>query len=213
MIKGRLAIFGAGGHGKVVAEAALASGWQDITFYDDKFPHENHIGSYVVSGNFKNLISDAGCYDGCHVAIGSNNIRLDFIKRLKSVDIRLPNIIHPSAIISSTVLLADAACILPGVIVNAGSKIGVGVILNSASSIDHDCKVEDAVHISPGAHLGGGVTVGPKSWIGIGATVINAIQIGADAIVGAGSVVIRDVPSGVTSVGVPSRVIRESLHE
>ena len=60
MKKGRLAIFGAGGHGKVVAETALASGWQEITFYDDKFPHENYIGDYVVSGKFENLISDAG---------------------------------------------------------------------------------------------------------------------------------------------------------
>lgn len=208
MIKGRLAIFGAGGHGKVVAETALASGWQEITFYDDEYPHKIFRGSHVVSGKLENLISDASCYDGCFVAIGSNNIRLDLIERLKSLDIRLPNIIHPSALISDSVFLADAACILPGVIVNAGSKIGVGVILNSASVVEHDCKIEDAVHISPGVHLGGGVSVGSRSWVGIGATVIHAIQIGSDTIVGAGSVVVRDVPNGVTSVGVPSRVIR-----
>lgn len=208
MIKGRLAIFGAGGHGKVVAETALSSGWQEIAFYDDKFPHKNYTGKYVVSGKLENLISDASRYDGCHVAIGSNNIRLDLIKKLKALDIRLPNIIHPSAIISNTVSLADATCILPGVIVNAGSKIGAGVILNSASVVDHDCKIGDAVHISPGAHLGGGVTIGLRSWIGIGATVIHAIQIGSDAVVGAGSVVVRDVDNGVTSVGIPSQVIR-----
>ena len=208
MTKGRLAIFGAGGHGKVVAETALASGWQKISFYDDEFPHKTCIGNYVVSGKFENLISDAGCYDGCHVAIGSNNIRLDLIKQLKALDINLPNIIHPSAIISNTVSLLDAACVLPGVIVNAGSEIGAGVILNTAASVDHDCTIGDAVHIGPGANLGGGVAVGSRSWVGIGASVIHDIKIGSDAVVGAGSVVVRDVPNGVTSVGVPSRVVR-----
>lgn len=208
MTKGRLAIFGAGGHGKVVAETALAAGWQEIVFYDHEFPHKNFKGNYVVSGKLENLISDANRYDGCHVAIGPNNIRLDLIKKLKALNISFPNIIHPSAIISDTASLADAACIMPGVIVNAESKIGAGVILNSASSVDHDCKIGDAVHIGPGAHLGGGVTVGFRSWVGIGASVIHDIQIGSDAIVGAGSVVVRDVPNGVTSVGVPSRVMR-----
>ena len=208
MTKGRLAIFGAGGHGKVVGETALASGWQEIVFYDDKFPDKRFTGNYVVSGKLENLINDINFYDGCHVAIGTNSIRFDLIEKIKVLDISFPNIIHPSAIISNTATLTDASCIMSGVIVNAGSKIGTGVILNSASLVDHDCKIGDAVHIGPGANLGGGVTVGLRSWVGIGASVIHAIQIGSDAIVGAGSVVVRDVPNGVTSVGVPSRVVR-----
>lgn len=208
MTKGRLAIFGAGGHGKVVAETALASGWQEVAFYDDEFPDKKFTGNIVISGKLENLITDINSYDGCHVAIGTNNIRFDLIEKIKAIGVSFPNIIHPSAIISNTASLADASCIMSGVIVNAGSEIGTGVILNSASLVEHDCKIEDAVHIGPGVLLGGGVTVGSRSWVGIGATVIHAIKIGADAIVGAGSVVVRDVPNGVISVGAPSRVIR-----
>jgi sugar O-acyltransferase (sialic acid O-acetyltransferase NeuD family) len=207
MIRGRLAIFGAGGHGKVVAETALASGWEDVDFYDDGCPDEKLTDGHVVLGDFEDLVSNAANYQGFHVAIGLNNTRSLLIERLRDLDLNLPDIIHPSAIISDTVSLAGGVCVLPGVIVNAGSKIGVGVILNSASVIDHDCEIGRGAHISPGVRLAGGVKVGCRTWVGIGALVIQGIKIGSDSIIGAGSVVVADVPDDVTSVGVPSRVI------
>ncbi|WP_231884173.1 acetyltransferase [Synechococcus sp. MIT S9504] len=48
--------------------------------------------------------------------------------------------------------------------------------------------------------------VGSCSWIGIGASVIQQICIGDDVTVGAGAAVVRDLPDGVTAVGVPARV-------
>lgn len=203
-----LAIFGAGGHGKVVAETAFAAGWDEVIFYDDKFPHNKNMGNYVVIGNFKDLVSNAAQYEGVHIAIGSNAIRMNLIDQLRTRNISLPNIIHPSALISTTASLADSACIMPGVIVNAGCKIGAGVILNTAAIVEHNCKIGAGAHVSTGAHLAGGVTLGCMSWVGIGASVIQGIKIGSNAIVGAGSVVVRDVPEGVTSVGVPSKVVR-----
>lgn len=207
MISGRLAIFGAGGHGKVVAETALASGWGGVDFYDDACPDEKFTAGHVVLGNFEDLVFNAAYYQGFHVAIGLNNIRSLLIDRLRGLDLGLPNIIHPSAIISDTASLAGGVCVLPGVIVNAGSKIGVGVILNTASVVDHDCEIGCSAHISPGVHLAGAVKVGCRAWVGIGASVTQGIKIGSDAIIGAGSVVVADVPNDVTAVGVPSRVI------
>ena len=207
MISGRLAIFGAGGHGKVVAETALASGWGDVDFYDDGYPNKKLTDGRVVLGDFEDLVFNAADYQGFHVAIGLNNIRSLLIDRLRDLDLGLPNIIHPSAIISDTASLLAGVCVLPGVIVNAGSKIGVGVILNSASVIDHDCEIGHGAHISPGVHLAGGVQVGCRAWVGIGASVIQGMKIGSDSIIGAGSVVVADVPNDVTAAGVPSRVI------
>ena len=207
MNRGRLAILGAGGHGKVVAETALASGWEGVDFYDDGCPDKKAADGQVVLGDFEALVANAANYQGFHVAIGLNNIRSLLIDRLKGLDLSLPNIIHPSAIISDTASLADGVCVLPGVIINAGSKIGVGVILNSACVIDHDCEIGSSAHISPGVHLAGGVKIGCRVWVGIGATVIQGMKIGSDSIIGGGSVVVADVPNDVTAVGVPSRVI------
>ena len=80
-------------------------------------------------------------------------------------------------------------------------------ILNTVCSIDHDVQLDDGVHFCPGAHLAGEVQVGARSWIGIGASVIQQERIGADVTVGAGAAVVRDLPDGVTAVGVPARVL------
>ena len=74
----------------------------------------------------------------------------------------------------------------------AQASIGTGAILNTGCSIDHDAQLADGVHICPGARLAGAVHVGTRSWIGIGASVIQQV---------------RDLPDGVTAVGVPARVI------
>jgi acetyltransferase EpsM len=47
------------------------------------------------------------------------------------------------------------------------------------------------------------------AWVGIGSSVIDGVRIGAGSTVGAGSVVVRDVPDGVLAYGVPAKVIRK----
>jgi len=66
------------------------------------------------------------------------------------------------------------------------------------------------VHICPGARLAGEVQVGARSWIGIGASVIQQVRIGSDVTVGAGAAVLRDLPDGITAVGVPARILSSS---
>ena len=204
----RLAIIGASGHGKVVAEVASASGWESIHFFDDAFPQKKYVGKHRVIGVLKDLMSNIGNYDGSIVAIGSNAIRLRLLRQAQCSKLACPSIIHPSAIISKTVEVGEGVCVMPGVVVNADAIIGDGVILNSMSVIEHDCEVEAGAHISPGARLAGGVSVGEKAWIGIGASVIQDIKIGSEAIVGAGSVVLRDIPNGRVAVGTPAKVIK-----
>jgi len=91
--------------------------------------------------------------------------------------------------------------------VQAQASIGKGAILNTSCSVDHDAQLSDAVHVCPGARLAGEVKVGARSWIGIGASVIQQVRIGSDVTVGAGAAVVRDLPNGVTAVGVPARVL------
>jgi maltose O-acetyltransferase len=53
------------------------------------------------------------------------------------------------------------------------------------------------------------VTIGDNVWLGGGVIVCPGVTIGADTVVGAGSVVTRDLPAGVVAVGSPARVVRE----
>ncbi|PWW24366.1 maltose O-acetyltransferase [Geodermatophilus normandii] len=52
------------------------------------------------------------------------------------------------------------------------------------------------------------ITIGDNVWLGGGVVVLPGVTIGADTVVGAGSVVTRDLPAGVVAVGNPARVVR-----
>jgi sugar O-acyltransferase (sialic acid O-acetyltransferase NeuD family) len=206
-----LAILGAGGHGRVVADCAVAAGWSEVTFFDDCKAAGSRAGPWMVQGDRSVLAASLGSFDGFIVAIGDNAARWAAHKTLVALNAAVASsIIHPSASVSPYAEIGAGSTIVAGAIVNIGARIGEACIVNSGSSIDHDSTVGAGVHISPGARLVGGVTVGDLSWIGAGAVVREGITIGSRATVGAGAVVIRPVPDDVTVVGNPAHVLERS---
>lgn len=200
----KLAILGASGHGKVVADAALMSGWDEVLFYDDAWPEISQLGPWKVVGNTSELLEHKERFDGAVVAIGNNVQRLEKLHTLEEAEIKLVTIIHPSAVISSFAEIGFATVVVAGAIVNPFAKIGHGCIINTGSTIDHDCVLADGVHVSPGVYLGGNVNVGRASWIGIGSCVRHSLTIGTNVIVGAGAAVINNIESYLIVTGVPA---------
>ena len=190
----RLIIIGAGGHGRVVEDASNL----DCVFLDDNPKLEGVVGSI----DQLNQIQKDG--DMVVVAIGNNKTRMDILRKFD----KAITVIHPSAVISESSTVGCGTVVFANVVINPNSTIGRGCILNTSSTVDHDCILGDGVHISPGAHLGGNVVVGDCSWIGIGASVKHGVSIGKNVIVGAGAAVVKDIPDGVTVVGVPAKVKR-----
>jgi len=204
----RLAILGASGHGKVVADAAELCGWQEIVFYDDAWPEKSQLGCWIIKGNTASLLQSLSAFDGVIVAIGDNHIRAAKISELSDKGAALVSMIHPSAMISQYAKIGAGSVVFANVVVNVDANIGAGVILNTACTIDHDCKLGDAVHISPGANIAGGVSIGSRSWVGIGACVRQCVEIGEDVVAGAGAVVVNDIDNKAVVVGNPAKPIR-----
>ncbi|MDL9998087.1 acetyltransferase [Variovorax sp. J22P240] len=200
----QLALLGASGHGKVVADAALAAGWQSVAFFDDAWPALSSNGSWPVVGNTADLLVRLAQFDGVLVAIGNAAIRLRKQRELRQAGAAIVSVIHPRAWVSPFARIGVGTVVLAGAVINADAMAGEASILNTCSSVDHDCVLADAVHISPGAHLSGNVSVGEGAWVGVGAAVRQGIRIGAGAMVGAGAVVVKDVPAGHTVVGCPA---------
>ena len=201
----RLAILGASGHGKVVADAAELSGWDEVVFFDDAWPQVTSNSVWPVLGNTAALLDSLDAFAGVAIAIGNNVIRLDKLKQLREQGAILPVIIHPSAVISRYATLGEATVVCAGVVVNADARVGAAAILNTGCSVDHDCVLADAVHISPGARLAGGVQVGQCSWIGMGAVVRQLLSVGAYSVVGAGAAVVKNVGEHTAVIGVPAQ--------
>ena len=198
----KLAIIGASGHGKVIADIARKIGYCEIVFFDDdESIHE--CGSYPVVGK-----SSEACTIDADVIVGIGNA--DIRKRIQESipHEKLVILIHPDAVIAEDVEIGAGTVVMAGAVINPGVGIGKGCIINTCSSVDHDCEVGDYVHISVGSHLCGTVSVGSGTWIGAGATVSNNISICPDCMIGAGAVIVKNIDSAGTYMGVPARRIR-----
>ncbi|QZA78321.1 acetyltransferase [Deefgea tanakiae] len=203
----RLAILGASGHGKVIADAALLSGWDEVIFYDDAWPEKEMNGRWPIVGNTAALLMRILPFDGVVVGIGNNKIRLEKTQQLALLDLPVVTIVHPSAVISPFSMIGYGSVVLANSVVQVDTSVGVAALINTSSTVDHDCVLADGVHICPGAHLAGGVHVGEKSWIGIGSSIKQLVNIGANVMIGAGAVVVTDIVDSVTVAGVPARIL------
>lgn len=200
----QLVIIGASGHGKVVADIAKKTGYDQIVFLDDN-ESLRQCGTYTVAGNCHSYAN----YDGdMIVAIGNPNVREKFLKELEISGKNIPTLIHPNASIAENVAIGKGTVIVAGAVVNPGAVIGKGCIINTCASVDHDCVVADYVHVSVGAHVAGTVSIGQRTWIGAGATVNNNVSICEDTMIGAGAVVVKNICKKGTYIGVPARIMR-----
>ena len=203
-----LAILGASGHGKVVADAALSTGlWHEVVFYDDAWPTKTHNGQSDIVGNTESLFN-LSIKPDVVVAIGNNQVRLAKQRELMERGFSIATVVHRAAMVSPSAVIKRGTVVMAGAVVNADVKVGEACIVNSNAVLEHDCVLADAVHISPAASLAGGVIVDEASWIGIGAVVIQLKNIGKNVMVGAGAAVVTDLPDNVTAVGVPASIIK-----
>lgn len=199
----KLAIVGASGHGKVVAEIAEQLGFT-VSFYDDAYPSKTHIEHWPINGTSVDLIAFKNVNNNVVVAIGNNEIRQQKIELFLQNSFNLITLIHPSAIVSKYATIDQGTVIFAGAIINAFSKVGVGCIINTAAIVEHDCMIDDFTHICPNTALAGGVIVGRQSWIGIGSNVKQLVTIGSNCLIGAGSTVVKNIPDDVTVFGSPA---------
>ncbi len=195
----RLAIYGASGHGRVVADIARKNGYKDIIFIDDG--DNEFINFNTFSQEFTKVLHIA-------LAIGENKVRSKIFEKVQKAGYEIVTLIDTSAIISSSVKIEIGTVIMPGVIINANAYIASGVIINSGAVIEHDIEIGAYSHVSPNVSLAGGVKVGSFAHIGIGSSVIQNITIGDNVVVGAGSVVIKNIKDNMVVVGNPARQIR-----
>jgi sugar O-acyltransferase (sialic acid O-acetyltransferase NeuD family) len=209
----RFLVWGAGGHGRVVADVVRAAGGTVVGFVDAdaaKVGHPPLPGAPVVLMAEAELLrvlgrgqgADGG-WDALAPGIGDNRGRLRAFGLAAGA--AWPSLIHPSAILSPSARVGEGTVVMPRAVLNADARVGRAAIVNTGAIVEHDCVVDDGAHLSPGCVLAGGARVGEGAWVGAGATVLPGVVVGPWAVVGAGAVVVRDVPGGTIVVGIPAR--------
>lgn len=193
----KLLIWGRGGHGRVVHEAAaMLNEWSVIETADDTDGNQSWFRFYPRD------------VWEVHVAIGDNKARETVSERIRTVGYRIATIIHPKAYIAPTATILDGCYVGPMATVMSYAYVRPGCIINTTASIDHDCTLGRYVHIAPGAHLCGTVKVGDRTLIAVGGVVVPNVTIGDDCVLGASSALVETINgNGLKMWGIPARKV------
>lgn len=202
-------IIGAGGHGRVVADALRTAGHELIGFADsDPATHGRVIDGVEVLGDDSVLSGFDPSFTQLAIGVGSvgrQSTRRRIAESFLGKGWRLVTVVHASALVAPSVQLGAGAQVMAGAIVQPGARIGAGSIINTGAVVDHDCIVGAWCHVAPGATLSGGVVLGDECHVGAASVVIQGCSLDACTTVGAGAVVINDSVGGGTLIGVPAR--------
>ena len=198
-----LVIYGAGGHGRVVADAADTAGLTVLGHLDDAPATAARPGIQLLNPDDPRLATAHHL-----VAIGDNAVRRSITLKLREAGRQLANVLHPDATVSDRAGLEAGIYVGARAVVGPAVRLGEAVLINTGAIVEHECHVAAAAHIAPGAVLGGGVTVEAGALVGLGARVLPGLTVGAHAVIGAGAVLTRDAEPGAVYRGVPARKVR-----
>jgi sugar O-acyltransferase (sialic acid O-acetyltransferase NeuD family) len=209
-----IVIFGAGGFGREVAWLIddlnrVRNQYSVLGFIvDDSVLKGELLNGHVVLGGLEYLEGKKGL--SAAIALGDPVSRMRVLTRFAPYNLRYPNLIHPSAMIGTEVRIGIGNIICAGSILTVNINMGSFCQLNLHTTVGHDAVLQDFATTACGVDLAGHSHIGLAAYMGNHSTVLPSVNVGAFATVGAGAVVNRDLPVGVTAVGVPAKVVKES---
>jgi len=179
--------------------------WRIIGFVDDD-PAKAHtsVWDFPVLGPLELLATELR---GVHVAnniASSTAMRRKVVERLTAYGVVPVTLIHPSVDIRK-VEIGGGTVIYERNILSPGVKIGKHCIITFHNVIAHESHLGDFVAVASGCVINGRIVVEEGVYIGAGATILPQVHIGAWSKIGAGSVVMQDVPARYTVFGNPAR--------
>lgn len=209
-----LIIFGASGFGREVAWLVerinkVSPTWNLIGFMDDNEAiHGTEINGYRVLGGTSAVGDYPNAYFVC--AVGASKVREKIVDNMKAIspNLRFATVIDPSVEMSDLVTIGEGTIICAHTIITVNIQIGSHVIINLDCTIGHDAILHDFVTLYPSVNVSGMTEVGRCSELGTGMQIIQGKTVGEYSIVGAGAVVVKDIPPKCTAVGSPAKPIK-----
>lgn len=201
-------MIGNGGHASVLVETLMAQ-QRNIIGYTAPREEKNvfnlpYVGTDDVITTFERheveLVLGLG-------TVSISTVRKSIFEHFTAKGYVFTNVIHPTAIVASSVKIGRGVQIMAGAILQTNASVADNTIVNTGSIIDHDSVIGRHVHLAPGVTLSGGVRIGDSCHIGTGTSIIQGITIGNETLIGAGSVVVKNIGDRKTVYGVPAKEV------
>lgn len=206
-------IVGGRGNGTVIAstiEDLRKSGesMECVGFLND---NEKEINGYPVLGGIQSF--KLGDWPETHQFIyAMSNVkqaeeRYAMLLKLGIPENRFATLVHPTAVVSDQARLSPGVVVMPLALVGPNAIIGAHTQLYAQSFVGHDSQVEEMVFVANNASIGGRIHIETGAHIGSNSSLRERIRIGQFAIIGLGSVVLKDVEARQIVAGVPAKLI------
>jgi len=215
----KLILFGASNFGDEIVqlfrdinEKRTPEEWEIVGFLDDNKDLIGKIRNGIEVLGTKEWVTHNNIDDIYFVCcIGNPKAKKSVVAYLSSFRVKFASGIHPSVIISRTSTIGIGTVITAGNIITTNIIIGDHVILNLACTIGHYSKIANYCTINPGVNISGDVTLEEGASLGTNATILEKMRVGSQSIIGAGAVVNKNIPSNVTAVGIPAKIIKQHI--
>lgn len=207
-------IFGAGGlggetHWLLSRINECKETWNTIGFCDDTKEVGEVVNGLAVVGGMQYLLQYNECIHVV-VAIADAKARKKIVQHLKeNKNIIFPNLIDPSVLYSPTLKFGEGNLFFANSILTVNIQMKDFNVISFGCTVGHDDNFSSFVTLYPSVNVSGNVSIGECCEIGTGSQIIQKLNIGSYVIVGAGSVVIKDIPNDVIAVGVPTRIVKK----
>ena len=153
-------VLGAGAHALAVAELAAACGYSSADFLDDLSP-----AAIAPLSDLERLVPT---YSAVAIAMGNLPLRKTLFERLSAVNARCPSLVHPTAYVSSSARVAEAALVFPHALIHSNASVGMSAIVSAGAILDHDATLGDFSHLDAGAVVAARATVPPLTKVPAG---------------------------------------------
>lgn len=207
-----LFIVGCGGFGREVVDIvddinARGPIWDLAGFVDDApsavdTARVAELGLQIIGGVEDLLRRRPG-----HVVIGIGNGRVRQVidRRLVAAGWSAATLVHSSVTLGRNVTYGDGTIMCSGVCLTTNIRLGRQVHLNLNTTVGHDSVLDDYVSVNPLVAISGNVHIGQRAMLGTHSAILQNLSVGADAVVGGGALVTKNVPTSIVVKGVPAR--------
>lgn len=209
-MKEKAIIVGAGTYGQVYAEY-LKDEYQIIGFIDDDLClRDTEINNIKILGDFEYLLKNIDKSVNIFIPIGNNTVRCNLLKKVMQFGFNTPSYIHPTCNIHESVKIGKCVYILPNSNIMPLTQLKDFVLISMGVNIAHHTVIEEGCFFSQGSNIGANIHFEKNVFCGIASTVMTGVKkVGENSLIGAGAVIIRDVPDGATVVGNPGKIINQ----